>query len=97
MKISEVSIYDLMKYAREDDTTDADIIKSFETILVSTKSFIKSYTGLTVEELDTKEDLTIALMILSNEMYENRIYSVQNDKVNKVIYTILNMHSKNLL
>lgn len=94
MKISEVTIYDLKEYANVDHDYDNNI---FRNILLSSKSYIKSYTGLNEEQIDSKEELTIALMILCNEMYENRIYTVENDKVNKIVNSILDMHSINLL
>lgn len=96
MKISQVTRQDLMEYAREYND-EAEVTKTFDNILVACKSYIKSYTGLSDDQMDTKEDLTIALMVLSNEMYENRLYTVQNDKVNVVIKNILDMHSINLL
>lgn len=94
MKISEVTITDLKEYANVDHALDD---KLFQMILIATKSYIKSYTGLNTEQLDNKEDLTIALMILANEMYDNRAYTVENDKANKVVNSILDMHSINLL
>ena len=94
MKISEVTIDDLKEYANVDHDYDNNI---FRNILLSSKSYIKSYTGLNEEQIDSKEELTIALMILCNEMYENRIYTVENDKVNKIVNSILDMHSINLL
>lgn len=94
MKISEVNITDLKEYANVDHDYDNNI---FSNILLSSKSYIKSYTGLNEEQIDSKEELTIALMILCNEMYENRIYTVENDKVNKIVNSILDMHSINLL
>lgn len=94
MKISEVTITDLKEYANVDHDYDNNI---FSSILLSSKSYIKSYTGLNEEQIDSKEELTIALMILCNEMYENRIYTVENDKVNKIVNSILDMHSINLL
>lgn len=94
MKISEVTITDLKEYANVDHALDD---KLFQMILMATKSYIKNYTGLTVEKIDEKEDLTIALMILANEMYDNRAYTVENDKANKVVISILDMHSINLL
>lgn len=96
MKISQLTVDDLIEYAHE-DKDDAEVVKLFNTLLPIGKSYIKNYTGLSYEEMDTKEDLTIALMVIVNEMYENRIYTVRDDKVNKVIKSILDMHSMNLL
>lgn len=94
MKISEVTIEELKEYANVEHELDD---KLFQAILMTTKSYIKNYTGLTLEQMDNKEDLTIALMILANEMYDNRSYTVDNDKANKVVNSILDMHSINLL
>lgn len=94
MKISEVTIQDLKEYANVEHTLDD---KLFSNILVAGKSYIKGYTGLSNEQMDTKEDLTIVLTVLSNEMYDNRTFTVQDDKVNKVIKSILDMYSINLL
>ncbi|MBT2736161.1 head-tail connector protein [Bacillus sp. ISL-7] len=94
MVISEITIQDLKDYARIDHIED-DFL--FSSILEACKSYIKSYTGLTLEQMDEKEDLPIALFVLSNELYENRTFTVKDDKVNVVIKSILDMHSVNLL
>lgn len=96
MKISEVTTMDLIEYARA-YSEDVETISTFEIIKAAVKSYIKGYTGLTDEQMDSKEDLTIALMVIANDMYDNRSFSVQDDKVNKVIKSILDMHSINLL
>lgn len=97
MKISEVTIQNLMEYAREYNSEDPEVIRTFTSILSAVKPYIRGYTGLTEEEMDAQEDLTIALMVLANEMYDNRTFTVQDDKVNKVIKSILDMYSVNLL
>ncbi|RXI50190.1 phage gp6-like head-tail connector protein [Clostridium tetani] len=94
MKISEVTIQDLKEYANVEHDLDD---KLFNNILIASKSYIKSYTGLTFGQMDTKEDLTIVLMALSDEMYDNRTFTVQDGKANRVIKSILDMHSVNLL
>jgi uncharacterized phage protein (predicted DNA packaging) len=94
MKMSAVTITELKNYAHVYHNED-DLL--FTAILVAAKSYIQSYTGLSIESIDMKEDLTIALYVLSNEMYENRIYMVEGSNVNKVVQSILNMHSINLL
>lgn len=94
MKISEVNTADLKNYARVYHNDDDAL---FDSILASCKAYIKSYTGLTIESMDTKEDLTMTLKVLSNELYDNRTFMVENDKVNPFIKSILDMHSINLL
>ena len=57
----------------------------------------KGITGRTEEDLDKLEDVTIAVLILCNEMFENRLFSVENNKVNLVVDSIINKYSINLL
>jgi uncharacterized phage protein (predicted DNA packaging) len=94
MKISEVTIPDLKNYAHVYHSEDDEL---FNLILSACKSYIEAYTGLDNIKMDEKEDLTIAMFVLSNELYDNRTFTVQSDKVNSVIKSILDMHSVNLL
>lgn len=94
MKPSEITPYEVIKYARMDDM-DADL--SPEALLAAAKAFVKSYTGLTDEELDKHEEISIAILALCTDMYDNRQSTVENDKVNRVVETILGLHSVNLL
>lgn len=94
MKISEITIQDLKNYAHVYHTEDDAL---FETILVACKAFIRAYTGLSPEMMDLKEDLSIALYVIANEMYDNRVFIVEKDNVNAVIRAILDAHSINLL
>ena len=56
MKPSEITPDEVIKYARMDDM-DADL--SPEALLAAAKAFVKSYTGLTDEELDKHEEISI--------------------------------------
>ncbi len=106
MKISAVTINDLKDYAKVIDNDDDAL---FQAILIACKSYISNYTGLPLVDdpettdvvennCDAHEDLTIALFILSNEMYDNRAMTIgYGDKVNMVVKSILDMHSVNLL
>ncbi|MFD4492972.1 head-tail connector protein [Lysinibacillus fusiformis] len=96
MLVSEITPGELAKYAREDET-DTEILSTFTLILSAVKAYIKGYTGLSDEQLDTKEDVSIAVFVLANEMYENRVFIVKDSNVNKVVQNILDMHSINLL
>jgi hypothetical protein len=103
MKINEVNISDLKGYANVFHDEDDQL---FDIILTASKMFISTYTGLPLvddptngitESVDDHEDLTIALMVLSNEMYDNRAFVVDNTKLNFVIKQILDSHSVNYL
>lgn len=101
MKISDVTIDDLKQYANVYHNDDDNL---FTTILAAGKQFISNYTGLPLVDddmsddyCDAHEDLTVALMVLSNEMYDNRAFVVDNTKLNFVIKQILDSHSVNYL
>ena len=94
MKISEVTIKYLKEYAYVEHNEDD---KLFESILLSSISFIRNYTGLTDSQMDEKEDLTIALKVIANEFYDNRAFEIKSSNANKLITSILNMYSMNLL
>jgi uncharacterized phage protein (predicted DNA packaging) len=94
MKISEVTEQHLKDYANVFHNEDDSLFKN---ILAAGKAYIKGYTGLDDTKLDSKEDMTMVLFVLSNELYDNRTFTVENDKVNTVIKSILDMHSVNLL
>ncbi len=95
MKVSEITISDVAKYLRLEDNEYCE--NELTTILTTAKQFIKSYTGLTDEQIDDHEDFYIVVMILCQDMYDNRSYYVEKNNLNKVVETILGMHSINLL
>lgn len=94
MKISEIQITHIKNYLNVYHNEDDVLITS---ILSAAKAFVGSYTGLLAESLDVSEDLSMAVFILSSELYDNRAYTIEQANVNPVIKTILNMHSVNLL
>lgn len=80
----------------EDDLTTEDI--AFLNGLISAaKNYIKSYTGLSDEEIDTYDDLDVVLYVLVQDMYDNRAMCVDKGNVNKVVESILGMHVRNLI
>lgn len=94
MIISEVTIEELKSYAHVYHSEDDAL---FEAILSASKAYIQGYTGLSSESLDLHEDITLALLVLSNELYDNRTFTVDNVKANQVVQSILGMYSINLL
>ena len=94
MKISAVTLNHLKDYIRLDGDDENTFLT---TILTGAKSYIQGFTGLTSEKMDEKEDLTLALLVLCSEMYDNRQFTVDKDSINPVAKSILCMHSVNLL
>ena len=103
-KVSEITINDVASYLRLDDYEESDI----ETYLNIAKSYISNYTGIPeeiddeeyeedVETLDDYSDFVIVVYVLCQDMYDNRCMYVNSGNINKVVQTILDMHTRNNL
>lgn len=88
MKMSEITVADVAEYLRLDEYTESFI----QTLLDTAKSFVLDYTSLTAEEADTKDNLWIAIMVLCQDMNDNRSMYVDKNNVNKVVDAVLGMH-----
>lgn len=96
-KVSEITIEDVANYIRVDDYVRGEI----ETYLNVAKSYISSYTGIPIEgegeTLDDISDFVIVVYILCQDMHDNRAMYVDKNNINKVVQTILDMHTRNNL
>ena len=97
-KVSEITIDDVARYIRVDDYEESDI----ETYLNIAKNYISSYTGIPVtneegESLDDFPDFVIVAYSLCQDMYDNRTLYVDKNNINKVVQTVLDMHTRNNL
>ena len=95
-KVSEIAIEDVASYIRATDTDGID------TYLNIAKSYISSYTGIPVtseegESLDDFPDFVIVVYVLCQDMYDNRTLYVDKSNINKMVQTILDMHTRNNL
>ena len=100
-KVSEITIQDVADYLRLVDYEDSEI----ETYLNIAKNYISNYTGIAeaseddeeeaeVETLDSYADFVIVVYVLCQDMYDNRSMYVNSGNINKVVQTILDMHTK---
>jgi hypothetical protein len=103
MKVSEITNDDIYRQLRIDKTYLTDDDNALIPVLKkASEEFVKAYTGLTAEEIDTHEDITIAVLVLISDMYDNRQMYISNGSKgfvnsNRVVDTILGMHCVNLL
>jgi hypothetical protein len=93
-KVSEITINDIAEYIHLDEIGDAEE-KQLSTFLTVAKDYIKNYTGL--DDLDEYADLVLAVLVLCQDMYDNRTMYIDKGNVNKVVQTILDMHTRNNL
>lgn len=90
-KVSGITAKDIAEYIRLDEVSDADT-KQLETLLIIAKDYITNYTAL--ESLDEYSDLVIVVYILVQDMWDNRTMYIDKGNPNKVVQTILDMHTR---
>jgi hypothetical protein len=95
-KVSDITVSDIQNYLRISELTEADE-KYLETIKNVAIDFIKNNTGVDDDTIDQYADFIIVVYVLCQDMYDTRSYYVDGNNVNKVVQTILDMHSRNLL
>ena len=95
-KVSEVTAADLAEYLRVGEVAASEEW-FLSTIIGAAIAYMCKYTGLTEEQLDESSDLVVALLVLCQDMYDNRALYVDSANVNLAVQSILDMHSVNLL
>ena len=98
MKVSKITkemiLNHLREYEENLDEFDKNMLDAMKEAAVE---FCKRQTGLSNEELDQHEDITIAVLALISDMWDNRSMTVQRSNANIVVDTILSMHRTNLV
>ena len=99
-KVSEITVEEIANYIRLDEYEEDELA----TYLNIAKNYISNYTGIPetseekgVETLDDYADFIIVVYILCQDMYDNRSMYVNSGNINKVVQTILDMHTRNNL
>jgi hypothetical protein len=95
-KVSDITYQDVADYLRLAEI-DNEEINTLNTLINISKTFISNYTGRTIEELDNYQDFVLVVLVLCQDMWDNRTMYVESKNLNNVIESILGMHSENLL
>lgn len=96
-KVSEIRAEDVWEYLNPSDAMDAEDANTLKTMIGVAKAYISSYTGRSLEELDNYQDLVIVALVLCQDMFDNRTLYVDKANVNRVVESIMDLHSVNLL
>lgn len=95
-KVSDIKPESVAEYLRLDEVSEEE--KNTLTTLISiATSFIKSYTGLDDAGIDKHPEFVIVVLILCQDMWDNRTLYVDGKDLNNTVQSILAMHSVNLL
>lgn len=95
-KVSDITANDVADYIRLVDFTDEDT-NTLNNLIGIAKTFIMNYTGHTLEDLDNYQDFIIVVLILCQDMWDNRTLYIDKGTLSYPVETILGMHSVNLL
>lgn len=93
-KVSDITTDDIAEYIRLVDYTEEDE-NTLSNLLEIAKAFISNYTGQA--DLDNFQDFVIVVLILCQDMWDNRTLYVDKSTLSYPVETILGMHSINLL
>ena len=92
MKVSDITYQNIADYIRLDEVSSEEQTLLNNLIGIA-KAFVKENTG--VEDLDEFDDFVIVVFILCQDMFDTRALYVDKTNLNKVVETILGMHSLN--
>ena len=95
-KVSDITYQDVANYIRLSEVSQDDE-NTLNTLINVSINFISNYTGKAADELDNYQDFIIVVLILCQDMWDTRTLYVEKTNINKVVETILDMHSENLL
>jgi hypothetical protein len=95
-KVSEVTSTDLAECLRVGEVTPYED-GYLSTLIGAATAYMCKYTGLTTAQLDESQDFVPVLLVLCQDMYDNRALYVDSANVNRMVQSILDMHSVNLL
>ena len=102
-KVSQITVENIANYIRLSEVSNEEK-QELSTYLKIAKNYISNYTGIPetseeahAETLDTYSDFIIVVYILCQDLYDNRSMYVDSTNINKVVQTILDMHTRNNL
>ena len=90
MKVSEITYREIAEYIRITEVSEEDM-SLLNNLINIAKAYLKENTG--VEDLDEFNDFVIVIFILCQDMYDNRTLYVDNTNMNKVVESIIGMHT----
>lgn len=91
--MSDITVQNVADYLRLDSAEDAFLTD----ILDAAKSYVLTYTGQTAEYLDDYPDVSVAVLALSQDMYDHRTMYADKGSINRVVESILGRYRANFL
>lgn len=96
LKVSDVTSADLAAFLRVSEVTPYED-GYLSTLIGAATAYMCKYTGLTAAQLDESQDFVPVLLMLCQDMYDNRALYVDSANISRMVQSTLDMHSINLL
>lgn len=93
-KVSQITASDVWEFLNPAEAM-TDEGNTINNLIGVAKAFIQNYTGRA--DLDEFQDFVIVVLVLCQDMWDNRTFYVDKSELNFVVKSILDMHSVNLL
>ena len=101
MKFSEVTMQAVADFLRlpEGSYSSAEL----DAIMAAAERYVIGYTGIPYQDqaggkvLDDYEDLTLAYLVLCQDLYDQRTAQTDTAAVNRTLDAILGLHARNLV
>ena len=94
-KVSDITAEDVWNFLNPAEDMYTDAVNTINMLIAVAKAFIRNYTGR--EDLDAYQDFVICVLVLCQDMWDNRVMYIDSENLNFVVKSILCMHSVNLL
>ncbi|MDU1854022.1 MAG: head-tail connector protein [Clostridium baratii] len=79
------------------DEEDVEEIALVQVLIESAKDYVKTYTGRTYEEIDNSKSMLFCLAVIVEGMYHNRSMIVEEDTLNPIAKSILDLNADKLI
>jgi hypothetical protein len=91
MIVSEITLNDVAGYLKlkDGEYTQAEL----QMYLDAAVAFLKTFTGLDAAGLEEHEDLTVVILMLCHDMYENRSLNTEKSSMNQIAELILTQYN----
>lgn len=88
----------ILNHIREvEENLSPEDLTLIDAMQMAAVAYVSGQTGLDSTELDTHEDLTIVVLTVISDMWENRSLTIDRSNPNNLVDNLLFMYSDNLL
>lgn len=98
MKVSEIDVDTLLAHLRIEPRWATEAERGLASAcLPAARAYVRDHCAVTDEYMDGHEDLTVAVLVLASDMYDQRSVYAEQANPNLTVHAILSHHDFNLV